>query len=95
MLLLHVWHCPEQSVWQQRPSDAEQTPDEHSIPEEHVLPVPFPFFTAQLPLEAQYCPVGHDVEVHAPEHLPLPSAAHAPEGHAVAPSTGQVPVPLQ
>jgi hypothetical protein len=94
-LLSQVWHCPKQSVWQQTLSDMEQTPDEHSVAEEHVFPVPFPFFTAQLPLDAQYCPVGHEVDVQAPLHLPLPSVVHAPLEHAAESCVGQVPVPLQ
>jgi hypothetical protein len=95
VLLLQVWHCPGQSVWQQTPSDVEQTPDEHSVPEEHVFPAPLAFFKAQLPLDAQYCPAGQEVDVQAPAHLPLPSVVHAPLGHAAELWVGQVPVPLQ
>ena len=52
MLLLQVWHCPVQSELQQMPSN-EQWPDEHSVPLEHVLPVPLGFFCVQEPVELQ------------------------------------------
>lgn len=94
VLLLQVWHCPGQLVWQQTPS-GEQMPVEHSVPVAHVFPVPFPFFSAQLPAGAQYWPVGQDDEVQAPAHFPLPSLAHKPAEHVDGVWVEQVPLPLQ
>jgi hypothetical protein len=54
VLLLQVWHCPVQSESQQMPSTDEQWVDVHSAPVVHVFPVPFAFFGAQVPVEAQY-----------------------------------------
>jgi len=84
-----------QSVSQQMPSADEQWVDVHSAPVVHVFPGPFPFFGMQLPVEAQYSPVGQEVDVQAPRHFPLPSVAHEPLEHVEAVWLGQVPVPLQ
>jgi len=84
VLLLQVWHCPVQSELQQTPSTDEQWVDVHSAPVEHVFPLPFPFVGAQVPAEAQYWPVGQEVDVQAPRHFPLPSVAHEPLEHAEA-----------
>jgi hypothetical protein len=94
VLLLQLWHCPVQSESQQMPSIDEQWVDVHSVPVAQVFPVPLPFFGAQLPVEAQYWPVGQDVDVQAPRHLPLLSVAHEPVEHADAVWPGQVPLPL-
>ena len=80
--VLQLWHCPVQSVSQQIPSADEQWVDVHSAPVVHVFPGPFPFFGAQVPVEAQYWSVGQEVEVHAPRHFPLPSVAQEPDEHA-------------
>lgn len=53
-LLAQVWHRPVQSELQQMPSVEAQWVDEHSAPVVHVFPVPFAFFGAQAPVEAQY-----------------------------------------
>ena len=82
--VLQLWHCPVQSVSQQIPSADEQWVDVHSAPVVHVFPGPFPFFGAQLPVEAQYWPVGQEIEVQAPRHFPLLSVAHEPVEHAEA-----------
>ena len=95
VLLLQVWHCPVQSESQQMPSTDEQWVEVHSAPVAHVFPVPFPFFGRQLPVEAQYWPVGQEVDVQAPRHFPLLSMAHEPGEHAEGVWVGQVPLPLQ
>jgi hypothetical protein len=94
-LLLQVWHWPVQVAGQQIPSGA-QKPDVHWPPVVHVLPVPFPFFVVQPPVdESQYSVPEHEVDVQEPRHVPLPSVAHAPLGHVEAVLLGQVPLPSQ
>ena len=61
----------------------------------HVFPVPFPFWGAQLPEEAQYWPVGQDDDVQAPAHFPLASLAHKPDEHEEGVWVGHAPLLLQ
>ncbi len=91
VLLLQVWHCPAQSVWQHTPS-GEHFPDEHSPPVVQVLPVPLAFLLAQAPDEEQYCPFGQEPDVHEPEQV---TPSHRPVGHATALCSAHVPLLLQ
>lgn len=90
-LSLHDWHCPSHVPSQQTPST--QFPEVHWTPPEQLAPLSSVF--VQVPVESQYVPALHEVDVQLPEHLPLPSVAQRLLAHWLVTDVVQVPEPLQ